>query len=52
MARIQSDIVVVALVDAEGRVIGVPIAPTGHPLLAKAAEENIKTWRFQAPRKK
>lgn len=48
MARIQGDIVVVALIAADGHVIGVPNAPTGHPLLAKAAEENIKTWRFQS----
>jgi TonB family protein len=48
MARIQGDIVVSALVGTDGHVIGVPNAPSGHPLLAKAAEENIKTWRFQS----
>lgn len=47
MARIQGDVVAVALVGTDGHVVGVPNAPTGHPLLAKAAEENIKTWRFQ-----
>lgn len=47
MARIQGDIVVVALVGADGHVIGVPNAPAGHPLLAEAAEGNIGTWIFQ-----
>lgn len=47
MARIQGDIVVVVLVGADGRVIGVPNAPTGHPLLTQAVEENIRTWIFQ-----
>lgn len=48
MARIQGDIVVVAVVGTDGHVTGVLNAPTGHPLLAKAAVENIKTWRFQS----
>jgi hypothetical protein len=47
MARISGDIVMMATIDAEGRV-WVPVLPPGHPLLIRAAEENIRTWRFQS----
>jgi TonB family protein len=46
MARIAGDIVVLASIDSEGKV-SVPVLPSGHPLLMRAAEENIRTWRFQ-----
>jgi TonB family protein len=45
-ARVIGDVVVLAQIDSEGRV-QVPFRPPGHPLLVQAAEENIKTWRFQ-----
>ena len=45
-ARISGEVVVTAQIDSEGRV-QVPVRPPGHPLLVQAAEENIKTWRFQ-----
>jgi TonB family protein len=45
-ARISGEVVVMAQIDSEGRV-QVPVRPLGHPLLVQAAEENIKTWRFQ-----
>ena len=48
-ARITGDVVIVAEIDAGGHV-SIPSAPTGHPLLSKAAEENVKTWRFQSGR--
>jgi hypothetical protein len=47
MARIQGDIVIIALIDPEGHVT-VPALSPGHPILVRAAEENIKTWRFQS----
>jgi hypothetical protein len=47
MARISGDIVMNALIDFEGHV-SVPVLPPGHPLLVRAAEENIRTWRFQS----
>ena len=47
MARIGGDIVIVASIDSEGKV-SVPVLPPGHPLLVRAAEENIRTWRFQS----
>jgi TonB family protein len=46
-ARISGEVVVMAQIDSEGRV-QVPVRPPGHPLLVQAAEENIKTWRFQS----
>lgn len=45
-ARIVGDVVVVATIDSEGR-IHAPIGTSGHALLRKAAEENLRTWRFQ-----
>lgn len=47
MARISGDIDMVALIDPK-RNVSVPVLPPGHPLLVRAAEENIKTWRFQS----
>jgi len=47
MARIGGDVVMMALIDPEGHV-SVPVLPPGHPLLVRAAEENIRTWRFQS----
>src|SRR6267143_6897952 len=45
-ARITGDVVMMALIDSEGHV-SVPVLPPGHPMLVWAAEENIRTWRFQ-----
>jgi TonB family protein len=45
-ARITGDVLVIAQIDSEGHV-EVPVRPPGNPLLVQAAEENIKTWRFQ-----
>lgn len=46
-ARITGDVVVMAQIDSEGHV-QVPVRPPGHPMLVTAAEENIRTWRFQS----
>jgi hypothetical protein len=46
-ARITGDDVMMALIDSEGHV-SVPVLPSGHPVLVRAAEGNIRTWRFQA----
>ncbi len=45
-ARIVGDVVVMAEVDSEGRV-HVTIPKSGHQLLAQAAAENLRKWRFQ-----
>lgn len=45
-ARITGDVVMMALIDPAGHV-SVPVLPSGHPMLVRAAEENITTWRFQ-----
>lgn len=46
-ARVEGDVEVTAEVDSQGRVIGPQKATKGHLLLRDAAEENIRTWRFQ-----
>jgi TonB family protein len=45
-AHISGEVVVMAQIDSEGRV-QVPVRPPGHPMLVQAAEENMRTWRFQ-----
>jgi TonB family protein len=45
-ARIQGDVVLIAQIGSDGSV-SIPIRKSGHPLLLKAAEDNLKTWTFQ-----
>jgi hypothetical protein len=42
--RIQGEVSVKVRTDGES--VSEAIAETGHPLLRKAAEDNVKTWRF------
>jgi TonB family protein len=46
-ARITGDVVLVAQIGSDGSV-SIPIRRSGHPLLLQAAEDNLKTWKFQA----
>jgi len=46
-ARIQGDVVLVAQIGSDGRV-SIPIRKSGHPILLQAAEDNLKTWKFQS----
>ena len=45
-ARITGDVVLLAHIGPDGRV-SIPIRKSGHPLLLQAAEDNLKTWKFQ-----
>ena len=47
MARIQGDAVLIAHIGFDGSV-SVPILKSGHPFLLRAAEDNLKKWKFQA----
>ncbi len=42
--RIQGEVLVKVTTDGES--VREAIAETGHPLLRKAAEDNVKTWKF------
>jgi TonB family protein len=46
-ARIQGDAVLVAHIGADGSV-SIPLRKSGHPLLLQAAEDNLKSWKFQS----
>src|SRR5258708_1974184 len=48
-ARITGDAVLIAQIGSDGSV-SIPIRrpESGHPLLLQAAEDNLKTWKFQA----
>jgi TonB family protein len=46
-ARITGDVVLIAQIGPDGDV-SIPIRQSGHPLLLQAAEDNLKTWKFQA----
>jgi TonB family protein len=48
-ARIQGGVKVEFVLNASGEPISVT-AISGHPLLRGAAEENVKTWRFELPK--
>src|SRR2546422_10228245 len=43
-ARIQGEVSVKVTTDGESA--REAVAQTGHPLLRKAAEDNVKTWKF------
>src|SRR5262249_6800765 len=45
-AALQGDVVLEIEIDTDGNVRHVRVL-SGHPLLAKDAEENMKLWRFQ-----
>jgi TonB family protein len=47
MARIQGDAVLIAHIGSDGSV-SIPILRSGHPLLLRAAENNLKKWKFQS----
>ncbi len=49
-ARIQGETSVAIEIDADGKVTTAK-ASTGHPLLKRAAEDNIWNWTFQRPAK-
>ena len=46
-AQIQGDVVLVAQIGSDGRV-SAPIGKSGHPVLIQAAQDNLKTWKFQS----
>ena len=45
-ARIQGDAMLIAHIGSDGSV-SIPIRKSGHPMLLQAAEDNLKTWKFQ-----
>jgi TonB family protein len=46
VARISGDVVLVAQIGSDGSV-SIPILKSGHPMLLRAAEDNLKKWKFQ-----
>jgi TonB family protein len=46
-ARIQGDAVLMAQISSDGSV-SIPIRRSGPPMLLQAAEDNLKTWKFQS----
>lgn len=49
LAKIQGEVKVDFTLNSNGEVVGATAA-SGHPMLKAAAEENVKTWRFQLPK--
>src|SRR5438105_3360540 len=49
LAKIQGEVKVEFVLNSSGEPISVT-AISGHPLLKGAAEENVKTWRFELPK--
>src|SRR5713226_2262003 len=47
LARIEGDVIVVIHIEPHGRVASVA-SKTGHPLLQRQAQENIKKWLFSS----
>jgi TonB family protein len=45
-ARIAGDVMLTAQIGSDGSV-SIPVRRSGHPLLLQAAEDNLKTWKFQ-----
>jgi hypothetical protein len=45
-SRIQGEVIVKVTTDGES--VREALAETGHPLLRKAAEGNVKTWKFSS----
>lgn len=48
-AKVQGEVKVEFVLDTSGEPVSV-VAVSGHPLLKGAAEENVKTWRFDLPK--
>lgn len=48
-ARIQGDVKVDFVLDAGGKPVSVNVV-SGPPLLWRAAEDNVRSWRFERPR--
>jgi TonB family protein len=48
-AQIQGEVKVEFVLSSDGEPISV-VAVSGHPLLKPAAEQNVKTWRFELPK--
>jgi TonB family protein len=49
LAQIQGEVKVKFVLNSDGEPISV-LAVSGHPMLKPAAEENVKTWRFELPK--
>lgn len=49
MARIQGEVKVDFVLNGSGEPVSVTVV-SGHPLLRAAAEENVKSWRFELPK--
>jgi len=47
VAKIQGEVKVDFTLNSNGEIISAT-AVSGHPMLKGAAEENVKTWRFEA----
>jgi TonB family protein len=45
VARIMGKVEIQAVTDADGKVISAQLK-SGHPVLGRAALDNVKTWRF------
>ena len=49
LAQIQGEVKVEFILNSDGEPVSV-VAVSGHPVLKPAAEENVKTWRFELPK--
>jgi TonB family protein len=49
LAKIQGEVQVDFTLNSNGEIVSAA-AVSGHPMLKAAAEENVKTWRFQLPK--
>ncbi len=47
VAREQGDAVLIAHIGSDGSV-SIPLLKSGHPMLLKVAEDNLKKWKFQS----
>jgi len=48
-ARIEGEVHVEFILNSSGEPVSVT-AVSGHPMLKGAAEENVKTWKFELPK--
>jgi TonB family protein len=49
LAKVQGEVKIEFVLNSSGEPVSVT-AVSGHPLLKGAAEENVKTWRFELPK--
>ena len=49
LAKVQGEVKIEFVLNTNGEPVSVT-AVSGHPLLKAAAEENVKTWRFELPK--